>query len=175
MSNCKLKNVILYLCSVAEELGMGLVQMLKTILYADVVSLLDRSASISEAKYMKAPRGPVPDGWEDVLKELAAEGKITVKRQEVNYGTTEFHFHADPASIVLSDEEMAILKSMAKAICDKYSGSLISELTHNDVWRTTEMGEEIPIAAYFPQEKLTPPPELVERTINKLRGLGYVQ
>jgi antitoxin HigA-1 len=115
----------------------------KLLFYSDFTSYQLRGTGISGATYFNRPFGPVPEGMDDVLKELVAKGEIKTdaKTRTINLGET-----FDPSSISLTKEERKVLGW----IVDNYgelSASEISEMTHLEkAYRDTSPNDPISYA-----------------------------
>jgi len=111
-------------------------------------------------RVVKAPHGPVPDGLAEALRQLTAEGLIRITEGEEIYEPTSYESLARPDLTLLSEEEQKIITEITEVCCKKYTAAALSNLTHNWYWKTVEMGDEIPLAAYLriEDENLEPSP-----------------
>lgn len=173
MADSKLKRVLWYLCHLDERLHMGSVRMLKTILFAEVISQLHYNHAIVGNIFIKASYGPVPRGYKEALQELQAEGKINIVTGALKYSETQYAAIIVPDDIYfgLSPFEVDILEATGERICDRYTATMISAHTHNEFWDAFAPGESVPIDIYFPYEnnvKITPgQAEFVQNAIKK--------
>jgi hypothetical protein len=159
----KLKNALHYVCQEAQGLPLGKVRLNKIILLADVVSFVNRRRLVIGATFVKGPYGPVPDHYEQLLEELRHEGKISVTPPAQQYGTTALTSLAPPDISGFDADDLAILREVTHVACTKFTAAYLSQVTHTRVWEVTEMGEAIPLAAYFPQNDVCPPDEALRR------------
>jgi hypothetical protein len=181
--NEKLKNVLHYIiwnCQ-CNFLKVGATQLAKIVIYSDVLAFMERCKSISDAQFIKKQFGPVPNGFEEAIKELELENKISVRHQSKKYESTCYACLINPDPLNLGEDEKLILNSLSQQICNEYSATLISELSHNKYWEMAELSEEIPLMCYVPHETVfLPPSELeqeekeLDRELKKFEESGFV-
>jgi uncharacterized phage-associated protein len=127
----------------------------KLLFYSDFVNYYSHGSSISGARYVHLPHGPVPDGYERTLRKLAAAGIVAVAREMdceiINASDLEL-----PAALSLSE------RASLDWVIDTYgdmSARSISELSHREkAYKHTRPGEPIAYeyAKFF--ERLPPGP-----------------
>ncbi len=81
MASEKLASVVLYLLRGCEPARPSFTSLLKMIWFADYWHYQKHLATITDARYVALPRGPVIDGYEQLFDELEAAGVLT--KQEV--------------------------------------------------------------------------------------------
>ena len=175
MTNARLKNAFHYVISVtnAAHMEFGATQLIKTILFADVISLMRRKKAISGATFVKDKYGPVPDGYIRAIKELKAEKRIRRIPPAQKGDSTRFISLTGPDLSLFTQEETDILAGVAKEIAQNYTAAMISDLTHNDIWQMSDKGEKIPLAAYFPSRVIPSTPAQIQATRKELEAKGY--
>lgn len=144
-----LKELIHYICwKVQDPSKLGATKLNKTLWFSDTIAYRATGRSITNTVYVKRQFGPVPKRVLPVLSELQNEGKIVVReRPYFSYILREF-IAIQPASVnIFSAQELEIIDTVLTQICDAHSASSISEITHDDIWKAAEDGEEIPLFA----------------------------
>ena len=179
----KLKKTIHYIIFLANEgkWPFGTVKLAKSVVLSDVSSLYYGKGTITGVKIVKAPHGPVPEGYARALRELVDEGLISVDEGDLLYEPTSYKSLAAPDSSGFTEVEKEILKEITEMCCMKYTATALSDLTHNETWKKTAMGEEIPFEVYFPdrerqgaiQEVLPPTSEQIEESLRQITSMGY--
>ncbi|MEK9151787.1 MAG: Panacea domain-containing protein [Patescibacteria group bacterium] len=74
----KLRNLILYILSHQDYQEGGVKKLNKLLYFVDFYFYRDHEQLISDAKYAKAPMGPVVDSYQDVFATLVADGDLTL-------------------------------------------------------------------------------------------------
>jgi len=162
----KLKKVLHFIIYSANQHNwpLGAVKLTKSVVLSELTSLYWQYRPIIGVKVVKAPRGPVPDGFTEALKQLEADGLIKITEGEERYEPTSYESLVAPdltlLSTFISDEEQRIIAEITEVCCKKYTATALSDLTHNWYWKTVKMGDEIPLAAYLrsEDESLEPSP-----------------
>jgi uncharacterized phage-associated protein len=112
----------------------------KLLFYSDFVHFYDHGTSISGARYVHLPFGPVPDRYEGLLAKLSATGMIRVEKGQ---GHELIKASSEPVTDVLTNEERGSLDW----VLDTYgalSASAISERSHREMaYKYTRPGEAI--------------------------------
>ena len=81
------------------------------------------------------------------LNELKMEGKIEITEPNAKYKPRIFRSCQAADTSLFSDVEQSIVKAVAAQICDDFTATEISEITHDEVWHAAADGEEIPMEA----------------------------
>jgi uncharacterized phage-associated protein len=112
----------------------------KLLFYADFVNFYHYGRSISGFRYLHLPYGPVPNGYEETLKELKGDGIIDILAS----GSSELiQSGGNTADTGLTSEEIETLDWVADTY-GKLSASQLTELSHRErAYRDTKTGEEI--------------------------------
>lgn len=98
--------------------------------------------------YVKLQYGPVPKHAPMATRELEEIGAI-VSRSVEYFGKSKREFWAisEPDISRFAPEAISIIDQMIEWICHNHTASSISEKTHDLLWESAEIGEEIPLAA----------------------------
>lgn len=145
----KFKALIHYACAtVNDPTKLGAIKLNKILWFSDVFAFADLGRSVTGATYVKQKFGPVPRAMVPLLYELAREGKIRI--DDVSYfGKTKKQYvpllPADPS--VFREQEKQVIDYVIRQITDHFTATEISNLTHEDIWKMAEIGEEIPLSA----------------------------
>ena len=122
----------------------------KLLFYSDFINFHLHGQSISGAKYIHVPFGPVPQKYGDVLALLADSGRVRLARTGRDATLIEPGF-GDPADEILSAEERETIEWVLENY-GRMSSAEISEVSHREkAYRFTRPGEEIAYryAAFF--------------------------
>ena len=115
----------------------------KLLFYSDFVNYYLFGHSISGARYIHFPYGPVPDGYDNVLNDLSASGAIQVVKGETFELIKGGNEPLSQLATKLSENERTTLDWVLKNF-GNLSANEISELSHNEkAYRFTRPGEEI--------------------------------
>ena len=161
----KFKEMIHYICHQCKNPQMlGAVKLNKVAWFSDVISFQETGNAISSARYVKQKFGPVPKQILPVLRELQDEGRLRIDEVEY-YGNTKRQYVSlsDPDVSIFSETELKTLDSVIDAVCNGHTASTISDLTHDDIWKIAEIGEEIPLHAILASEFSEVTDEDIER------------
>ena len=127
--------------------GLGSVQLRKALIIADATHYALFGKSLTGAKYIKFPYGPVPDfnAFNLLNKMYYEEGIIEIIEEAEGPATKNSYFALrDPDLNIFTEEEDKIIK-FAADVALKYSASKLSDMTHDDFFNNTPMRGEIPL------------------------------
>ncbi len=119
----------------------------KILWFIDIFNFLDTGKPLTDTRYVKRERGPVPE-WNSLnaaLSSLEKAGDIQVVENnfhgldQTNYITT-----TEP-TVELSKDETKLVDDIIKDITDNHTAGSISELSYDDIWKMAKDGEELPI------------------------------
>ena len=128
--------------------GLGSIQVRKALCIADAVHHSLHGKSITEVRYIKEKLGPVPDkeGYR-CLVEMAISRKIEIHEQIMGpYTKNSYHAVSEPDYSVFTEDQIGILKYAAH-IAFSHSSTALSSKTHDAVYDSIEMYDEIPLDA----------------------------
>ena len=132
-------------CDDASKLGA--VKLNKILWYADIAAYITLGRQITELRYIKQPRGPVPNNIREILKMAEGEDLIRVSKADGSpKAMLLVQSQKEPDMNQFSEAEMNILDSVIQQIRDNHTGTSISEETHSNwAWKIANIGEEIPL------------------------------
>ena len=150
----RLDALVHYVCVYAEDpTKLGATKLNKTLWYSDVLAFIENGKSITGATYIKHQYGSVPDGIMASRYRLVQAGKIVERDANYfSYPQRQLISLKRPDVSLFSSSEISIVDRIAATICDGHTATSISRLTHDDVWQSAEIGEEIPLYAVLGTE-----------------------
>ena len=112
----------------------------KLLFYSDFINYYLNGSSISGAKYVHLPYGPVPDSYESTLQKLALTGMVEIIRGQ---GYEVVKAKDEPISSVLTNRERETIDWVLENF-GQMSANQISEFSHREkAYRFTKAGEYI--------------------------------
>jgi len=145
-----LMHYIIWKCK--DPTTLGATKLNKSLLYSDIFSYIELGKSITEVSYIKRQFGPVPNPKDflQAKEKLQNEGKIAITKN-LYHGMPQHQFVAleRPDISMFTPEEISIADIVIEEMCQKYTASSMSELSHDIIWEAAEIGEEIPLHAFF--------------------------
>lgn len=149
MDDTRLDALVHYVCARCDTPSrLGATKLNKVLWYSDVFAYAQEGRSITGSAYVKRQFGPVPTTIMLARARLAASGAI-VERMAMLHGYPQVQFIAlRPADISgFTAAQVSLVDSVLEAICAADTASSVSNFSHDLVWESAEIGEEIPIAA----------------------------
>lgn len=149
-SRKRFKQMVHYVCDrCGDPTKLGATKLNKALWYADTFAYRLTGRSISgETAYTKRQFGPVPKRILEALRQLESEGALHIRETEY-FGKPKREFislrHADLSAF--NESERDIMDQVVDVICNDYTASSISDLSHDIIWEAAELGEDIPIFA----------------------------
>jgi hypothetical protein len=146
MNEKMFENTVLAILKVAP--GLGGVQLRKALCIADAVHNCLYRQSLTGARYIKEKLGPVPDDTAyRYLFDMSFLGKIEICEEEVgHYTQSSFYDKVEPDYSVFDRSQIDIINYAARLV-RKYYASELSFKTHDAVYDSINMREEIPLDA----------------------------
>ena len=131
----RLKNAIHYVIHAAnsEKLELGATQLLKIILFSDVISFIRRRRAITGATFVKGKYGPVPDGHDAAIKALQKQKRIKRSQPAQKGESTRYISLVGPDLSSFTPDDLETLRKVTREVCENYTAAMISDLTHNDI------------------------------------------
>lgn len=148
MAHEKLKEALHYVIARCDDPArLGAIRLNKILWFADREAYRMNGSSITADSYVKRRLGPAPKNVLAAIAELASEDKIAVREAALpsNYVMRHFFKLAEPGVSALSDQDRAILDAIMDIVCDNFTANEISNATHDHIWESAEIGEEIPL------------------------------
>lgn len=147
----KLEAMVHYIshkCSDPSKLGA--VKLNKVLWFSDCYSYLLTGKSITDARYIKLPFGPVPKDIEEVKTSLVTKGDISIESTMCfNHTQKQFKALTSPDLNKFTANEISMVDEVLADICDNHTAVSISSLSHDIIWEAAEVGEEIPLYTIF--------------------------
>lgn len=142
----KFKELVHYVCAKCSDPSrLGAIKLNKVLWFSDTIAFGHSGNSITGVQYVKQKFGPVPKPIVPVINELVRDGAIRV--DEVSYyGHVKKQYVSlrDPNLALFSPEQLKIVDDVLAAITERHTATSISEVTHDDIWKLAEIGEDIP-------------------------------
>ncbi|MBW2364903.1 MAG: DUF4065 domain-containing protein [Deltaproteobacteria bacterium] len=125
--------------------GVFKTKLCKLLFYADFKHFKDYAVSITGAKYVHLPHGPVPDKYEHYFAILIHDEKV-IQPVEVDYADfigEKFITEVDPDTKIFKTSELEIL-GFVKSFFKNYSATAIRDFSHNEKgYKETNKGDMI--------------------------------
>lgn len=152
MHDDKFKRLVQYVCeqTTEEPEKLGATKLNKVLWLADLFSFVEFGEPITNSQYIKLERGPVPNKILPILRELEAEGAVSISKQPF-HGYVQTQYRANPSvePDFLSREQKALVDDVIRQVCENHSATSISDLSHTEIWKLADDKEEIPHYAVF--------------------------
>ncbi len=139
-----------YVIARSDPNKLGAVKLNKVMWYADLESYRQRGETVTgQMSYEKRQHGPVPNNIVRSVRHLEQEEKILTRDVPTFGGRTrrEHVWLKKPDVSVFSPVEVDILNEAIVWVCETHTAKSISELSHDALWESAEIGEQIPIGA----------------------------
>jgi uncharacterized phage-associated protein len=161
MSSDKFKAAAHYVLSLANENPerLGAIRLNKVLWYADSTHMKLYGEPLTGATYVKRRMGPVPKRILATVDALQEDGAIEVVEPRYQFDVRTYKLKRPMSSNVLSEEEMALLRSMYEMVSG-LSANAVSEETHDDLWESIHEGGEIPLYATLASHRGAITPEV---------------
>jgi len=128
---------------------LGAVKLTKSMVFSEAASLYIQGRPITGVKIVKAPQGPVPDGYKEALKRLEAEGRIKITESDQKFEPTVYQSLSEPDLTGFSEQDLKIIFELTATCCNEYTAQALSKETHDYFWKIVGMGKKIPLSAYL--------------------------
>jgi len=148
----KFKALVHYICYQRSDAPstLGAVKLNKIIWLSDMVGYYELGEPITGARYIKRRFGPVPQQIVPIVRELEDEGVLTVSEEQYRGRQKKVYtVHTAPNENLMSEDELQIVNGMINMVCDEHTAASISRGSHDEVWKASEDGEEIPYFTVF--------------------------
>jgi hypothetical protein len=127
---------------------LGAVTLHKALWFADVHAYRLTGQTITGGTFIRHQYGPFLKELDDAVADLERAGRVTVRMVDCrDVEKREFIGRGEPDVNLLTERERKWLEQFAVAVCEDHTAASISERTHNRLWESAAMFEEIPIAA----------------------------
>jgi hypothetical protein len=146
----KFRDLVHYICHIADRDELGAVKLNKILWYCDIVSYISRGEPITGAVYVKRQLGPVPRDVLSAIEDLVRQGKLIVRDVPCfENSKKEYISLCEPEITRFDASEINLAATIAHHICHHHTAASISNATHDIVWELAEIGEEIPYYAVY--------------------------
>jgi hypothetical protein len=145
-NDTKYEDLVHYICARCEDPSMlGATKLNKVLYFSDFLSFLNYGSSITGETYVKQQFGPVPKRILAILEKLRKANRIVQRESDLAGYTQRQFISLVPAKTgSFSAQEIALVDRVLDIVSHKHTASSISELSHDDIWKRAEIGEEIP-------------------------------
>lgn len=124
------------------------VKLHKALWFADVHAYRLTGQTITGGTFIRHQYGPFLMELDDAVAKLEEAGRLTVRMVEVHeVEKREFIGRGEPDVSLLNERERTWLERFAEEVCENHTAASIGERTHNRLWESAAMFEEIPVAA----------------------------
>ena len=125
---------------------LGAIRLNKALWFSDLISYQVSGDTITGETYVKRECGPEPQTILKILAELQDEGKIEVIQPEFKYEPTKYLSKCPPQWELNKKEDELVIEFVLDSLLGNAANE-ISEGTHEEIWRSARLGEEIPMFA----------------------------
>jgi hypothetical protein len=146
----KLGAAIHFVCrKMASQPGnLGAVKLHKALWFADVHAYRLTGQTITGGTFIRHQYGPFLQELDGAVAALERAGRLTVRTVDFHeVEKREFIGRGEPDVSLLNERECRWLEQFAEEVCENHTAASISERTHDRLWESATMFEEIPIAA----------------------------
>ncbi len=131
---------------------LGATKLNKILWFADSFAYVYWGESITGSKYIRKPYGPVPKNIEKTKKQLIVERKINVQSRKEKYEPVLYRNLNSPDVSHFPENHIGLFDALIDEICNEYTASEISRVSHDDIWKALIDGEEIPLETLLVSE-----------------------
>lgn len=149
----KFSSLVHYIIATCDDpKRLGSIRLNKILWFSDIMSYRKIGQSITGTQYKKRKHGPVPAHVIKATEELEDSKLISVKHPTAQFDPREYMSLAEPDTTAFDKQELEIVDLVLRNICDSFSADEISEMTHDDIWKAADDGEDIPLSATLVSE-----------------------
>ncbi|MCY4300655.1 MAG: Panacea domain-containing protein [Aestuariivita sp.] len=154
MTNGKFKALVHYIIHqfVDDPSKLGALRLNKALWFIDVIQYQITGTPVTNEKYVKRKKGPVPKTILSTLEKLKSEKKIRIEEPKHQFDSRKLISEIEPKTNVFTEDELELVKWCIDFVCGKTTNE-ISELTHDRIWEAAIEGEEIPLYATLVSER----------------------
>lgn len=145
----KLAEAAHYVCANTKPNELGNVKLHKILYFADMFNYLESGQPITGVEYIKQKFGPTARHLTATLKNLQANGVLTVSEEEYfGYRKKTYSCNKPYLRKSLSEQETTVLDQFMKLVATM-SAAEVSEVSHDAAWESVPLGEVIPYSSIF--------------------------
>jgi hypothetical protein len=153
--------------------GFGAIKLYKTLWFSDAKTWLLTGRSITGEEYIRRQHGPVPKHGQDVISELASEGRIRVwQDRHYDYAQWRFRSLRSPDTNRLNHEEIKTLTYWMRHIAEDHTAESISDESHDYAWEIAKMGEPLPYYSFLASRLRDPTEDELRKARGRTGSLG---
>jgi uncharacterized phage-associated protein len=148
--SAKFKALVHYIVATCgDPQRLGATRLNKICWYVDTLSFRVAGKPVTDEVYVKRQHGPVPRSVLRAISQLEQDQKIHVREHYYLPGRKIRVFVAlkDADAAAFTPQELEIIDLVVRHVCANHSAASISELSHDVIWESADLGEEIPLAA----------------------------
>lgn len=133
---------------VEDPSQLGAVKLNKCVWFIDGQSYLRTGQTLTGARYVKMPQGPVPKAMLPVLRDLQDDGAIAVETVDY-YGRPkrQYRLLKAPSEDAFEHDVLEYVHQITDIIAKQHTATSISDLTHGAAWKLAGDGEDLPFHA----------------------------
>jgi len=150
----KMKQIIHYIINTCQcKDNFGKTVLFKLLYFSDFDFFELNEKSITNETYLKYPKGPVPEHFEELKDELIDEGLIKEYEEPVFHGSEYMKYTyislKSCKTDLLHDDEMITIKNVIERLSHMNANN-ISQYSHDDIpWRATKDYEPLEYELVF--------------------------
>jgi hypothetical protein len=143
----KFKDLVHYVCAHGGA-SLGATKLNKILWLLDSGSYIKTGKPITDSKYVRRDKGPVPAQILYALDQLQHEQKIAISQSACGpYMKRDYLSLVEPDTTRMTRDELSFVQFLIEYVCQQHTAASISDLTHDIVWEAAQDGEEIPLYA----------------------------
>lgn len=153
----KLKELIVYISTkCTNDFRYNKTKLNKILYYSDFLFYLVNQKPITGHTYVHAPRGPIPDSIEGLLKEMERKDVFMAVSKAGPYDEFRPVAMRTPKLEMFTAKEISFVDSIIEELSTSHriTATEVSEATHKKMgWLVTKNGDEIPYETIFVKDK----------------------
>lgn len=153
----RLRELVLFIADRCEaDPSFGAVKLNKILFFSDFFSFAEHGRAITGVPYKKYGLGPVPTVFRGMRAKMEQSGEIAIRKKKYQGGVQHRVVPLrEPNLDNFSAHDIVMVERVIEGLWG-HSGTEVSELSHDRVWRNASEGEAIPYeAAFVSDEPLT--------------------
>jgi len=137
-----------YVCSTCENPALlSETKLHKALWFVDTYAYRKFGRALSDATYIKEATGPIAQQLPTALSALEEAGFLLIRSPDaIKAGAPWCELQQVSAGKRWGEEERQLIQTVVNNVCQRTDAS-ISALSHDEIWKTVSLGEEMPVAA----------------------------
>ena len=145
-----LQEMLHYIISKDTHNKLGAVKLNKVSWFSDCIHFIEKGTSISKLEhYTKQQYGPYIPRFYDHIHELEKKKLIRSTPPRWEFSQTEYTALRINEGERFNNEQKEIITFVIDKIGNDFTAQEISGITHNRIWEIVDMGDKIPIYAFY--------------------------